>query len=57
MTSADSLIAKQRLRAFRMFAFAADTPEFNACLTMLQNWEPFILNALIAISQTALRKA
>lgn len=45
MASADSLIAKQRLRAFRMFAFAADIPEFNACLTMLQNWEPFILNA------------
>ena len=45
MASKDSTQAKERLRAFRMFAFAADLPEFSACLTMLQNWEPYILNA------------
>jgi transposase len=45
MNSADSLEAKQRLREFRMFAFTANIPEFNPCLTMLKNWEPYILNA------------
>lgn len=45
MASKDSVQAKERLRAFRMFAFAADIPEFSACLAMLQNWEPYILNA------------
>lgn len=45
MASKDSVQAKERLRAFRLFAFAADLSEFKACLTMLQNWEPFILNA------------
>jgi transposase len=45
MDSSDSLQAKERLRAFRVHAFVADLPEFAACLTMLKNWEPFILNA------------
>ena len=45
MASADSIEAKLRLRQFRMYAFTADIPEFNACLTMLKNWEPYILNA------------
>ena len=45
MRSGDSTEAKQRLREFRMFAFTADIPEFKACLTMLENWEPYILNA------------
>jgi transposase len=45
MNSFDSLQAKERLRIFRAHAFVADLPEFQACLTMLQNWEPFILNA------------
>ena len=45
MVSKDSIQARQRLRAFRAFAFAAEIPEFDACLTMLQNWEPYILNA------------
>ncbi len=45
MNSSDSLQAKERLRTFRAHAFVADLPEFSACLTMLQNWEPYILNA------------
>ena len=45
MTSKDSKEAKERLRAFRSFAFVAEIPEFDSCLTMLKNWEPYILNA------------
>jgi transposase len=45
MDSKDSVQAKARLRTFRALAFIADIPEFQACLTMLQNWEPYILNA------------
>ena len=45
MDSADSLQAKDRLKLFRAHAFVADLPEFSVCLTMLKNWEPFILNA------------
>lgn len=45
MASENSLQAKKRLHAFCLFAFTADIPEFQACLTMLQNWEPYILNA------------
>ena len=45
MASADSVEARQRLKAFRAFAYVADIPEFNACLTMLQNWQAYILNA------------
>lgn len=37
--------AIQCLREFRLHAFRADIPEFAACLTMLRNWEPYILNA------------
>ena len=43
--SYDSLQAKARLRVFRAHAFVADLSEFAACLTMLKNWEPYILNA------------
>ena len=45
MDSTDSMEAKQRLREFRVYAFTADISEFKPCLTMLKNWEPFILNA------------
>ena len=45
MRSVDSVEAKRKLREFRMFAFTADIPEFMPCLTMLKNWEPYILNA------------
>lgn len=45
MASHDSDEAKQRLREFRLHAFAANIPEFSSCLTMLQNWERYILNA------------
>lgn len=43
MASTDSIEAKLRLREFRMYTFTADIPEFKPCLTMLQNWEPFIV--------------
>lgn len=45
MDSPNSSQAKERLRAFRAYAFVADLPEFSGCLTMLKNWEPYILNA------------
>ena len=45
MASSSSHEAKQRLRAFRLYASLADLPEFASVLTMLQNWEPYILNA------------
>lgn len=45
MASEDSVQAKQHLREFRMYAFTANIPEFKPCLTMLENWEPYILNA------------
>jgi Transposase and inactivated derivatives len=45
MESKDSIEAKQRLREFRLYAFRAEIPEFDACLTMLKNWEKYILNA------------
>ncbi len=45
MHSKNSQQAKERLHAFRLFAAIADIPEFNACLTMLKNWQPYILNA------------
>lgn len=45
MDSPNSSHAKERLRTFRTYAFVADLPEFSACLTMLKNWEPYILNA------------
>jgi transposase len=45
MDASSSLQAKERLRAFHAHALVADLPEFSACLTMLKNWEPYILNA------------
>ena len=45
MDSLNSSQAKERLRAFRAYTFAAELPEFSTCLTMLKNWEPYILNA------------
>ena len=45
MDSVNSTQAKERLRIFRTHAFVTDLPEFAFCLTMLKNWEPFILNA------------
>lgn len=45
MASENSQQARQRLREFRTFAFVADIPEFQSCLTMLQNWQEYILNA------------
>ena len=45
MRSADSMQAKARLREFRLHAFVAALPEFESFLKMLQNWEPYILNA------------
>jgi len=45
MNSSSSSQAKERLRIFRAHAFVAELPEFSACLTMLKNWESFILNS------------
>jgi transposase len=45
MASPDSTHAKQRLHEFRLHASLTSIPEFDACLTMLQNWESYILNA------------
>ena len=45
MDSSSSSQAKERLRTFRAHAFIAELPEFAACLTMLKNWESYILNA------------
>ena len=45
MASTDSKMAHERLRAFRLFAYISKIPEFDACLTMLENWQPYILNA------------
>ena len=44
MAAASSKEAKQLLRQFRLFAAVSDIPEFNPVLTMLKNWEPYILN-------------
>ena len=45
MDSSSFSQAKERLRIFRAHAFVAELTEFSACLTMLKNWEPYILNA------------
>ncbi len=45
MASKDKNEAMQRLKEFRMIAAIADIPEFEPCLTMLENWKPYILNA------------
>jgi transposase len=45
MASKDKHEATIKLKEFRMHAYVVDIPEFNACLTMLKNWEPYILNA------------
>ena len=45
MDSADSGQARERLKAFRVYAHVADIREFGPCLTMLDNWERYILNA------------
>ncbi|MEG1393360.1 MAG: transposase [Christensenellaceae bacterium] len=45
MDSADSQQARERLKAFHVFAVVADIPEFAPCLTMLKNWSHHILNA------------
>lgn len=45
MASPDSLQAKEALQKFRMLAAVDDIPEFSVCLTVLRNWEPYILNA------------
>ena len=45
MRSTDSLQAKERLHEFRLLAYVAALEEIDSCLKMLQNWEPYILNA------------
>ena len=45
MNSPNSTVAKERLRWFRLLAVSYHLNEFDSCLTMLKNWEPYILNA------------
>jgi transposase len=45
MRAENAADAKKILSEFRLHAAIAEIPEFKACLTMLQNWEPYILNA------------
>ncbi|MEF9989716.1 MAG: transposase, partial [Christensenellaceae bacterium] len=45
MDSANSQQARERLKAFHVFAVVADIPKFASCLTMLRNWSHYILNA------------
>lgn len=45
MAAEDSKQARDLLKKFRMYAAISKIPEFDACLTMLNNWEPYILNA------------
>ena len=37
--------ARKKLKEFRMYAYAADLPEFETLLRVLQNWQEYILNA------------
>lgn len=37
--------ARDRLRWFRLLADSYQMEEFNACMSVLKNWEPYILNA------------
>ncbi len=45
MASKNKQEAIKYLKEFRIHAYVVDIPEFKACLTMLHNWEPYILNA------------
>lgn len=45
MHADNSSQAKERLQWFRLLADSYHLDEFNACITMLNNWEPYILNA------------
>mgnify|MGYP000930046426 CR=1 FL=1 len=45
MDSKDKLQAQEKLKWFRMQARFVGLSEFERCLTMLKNWEAFILNA------------
>ena len=44
MASSSSQEARELLRQFYLFAAVSDIPEFEPVLTMLKNWEPYILN-------------
>ena len=44
MASKNSQEAKQRLHEFSLHAYVVEIHKFSACLTMLRNWEPYILN-------------
>ena len=45
MASTDSAQARKRLQRFSLHARLAEIPEFAPCLTMLKNWQKYILNA------------
>jgi len=45
MDAKDSTSAKHKLKEFLMHYHIADIPEYTACVTMLNNWKPYILNS------------
>lgn len=45
MDCKDSDSAKQKLNAFFLLAHVQELSEYNACITMLNNWSEFILNS------------
>lgn len=45
MSSANASQARERLQYFLIHAHFAKIPEFEPCLTMLKNWQQYILNA------------
>jgi Transposase and inactivated derivatives len=45
MDSPNSFIAKKRLSEFLMHSNLQNIPEYNPCVTMLNNWSEYILNS------------
>lgn len=45
MKSKSKAEASKKLRNFLMLAYTSNLKEFNACITMLNNWSKYILNA------------
>ena len=45
MDAKDSIKAKEKLKQFFLFESVSGLDEFKPCITMLTNWEKYILNA------------
>ena len=48
MQAQSSAEAKEKLHKFRLLAATVQLEEFDICLRVLENWEPYILNAFDA---------